>query len=126
MREKYNKGGEPTFENQSKGTKTTAFKEGKNPFLLKEWANRKESGASVNVSIDFNKFSQDSGSPLFMVNRKSSTLLDGTLENSTIGHFGDSTYARSKNFTTGEEIESFEHKYPFTGKVRMDPDSLNE
>ena len=119
MREKYNKGGEPTFENQSKGTKTTAFKEGKNPFLLKEWANRKESGASVNVSIDFNKFSQDSGSPLFMV-------LDGTLENSTIGHFGDSTYARSKNFTTGEEIESFEHKYPFTGKVRMDPDSLNE
>ena len=107
MKEEKTMGGVFTYESPFKDTRTTHLKQEKNSKLLKEWRNRKDSGFSGSASIEFNRYSQDSGSPLFMVNEKSSTLLVGTQENSTIGRFGESTYARSKNFTTVEEIENF-------------------
>jgi len=47
-------------------------------------------------------------------------------DSSNLGRFGSSIYARAKNLSTEEEIDNFEHKFPFTGKVRMDPASTNE
>lgn len=47
-------------------------------------------------------------------------------ENSKLSHFQNSVYAQGKQLVSEEEIEEFQHKFPFKGAVRMDPTSVNE
>ena len=62
---------------------------------------------------------------MFIVNQGSSAMLLETDSEAGLSHFQNSIYARSKNLGTEEEIDFFEHKFPFKSSVQTNPNSIN-
>lgn len=65
-------------------------------------------------------------SPMFIVNQLSSAMLIETDSEAGLSHFKNSVYARSKNLSTEDDRDLFEHRFPLKGSVQMDPNSKNE